>query len=70
MIYHDNHALKDMLYDIGFGSHVIDAYIKVQKLICQIDSNYRISVATYSNAEVLFELIDKSVRFYIESPIF
>ena len=70
MIYNDNHTLKDMLYDIGFGSHVIDAYTKVQKPVCHIDSKYKISVAAYSDAEVLLELIKESVHFYIESPIF
>ena len=70
MIYNDNHALKDMLFDIGFGSHVIDAYTKIQKPVCQIESKYRISIATCSDAEALFELVKESVRFYIESPIF
>lgn len=70
MIYNDNHALKDMLYDIGFGSHVIDAYAKVPKPVCQIDSRYKISAATYNDAEALFELIKESVHFYAESPIF
>lgn len=70
MIYNDNHTLKDMLYDIGFGSHVIDAYKKIEKPVSQIDSKYRISVAAYSDAEVLLELIKESVHFYIESPIF
>lgn len=70
MIYNDDHTLKDMLYDIGFGSHVIDAYTKVQTLVWQIDCKYNISVATYSDAEALLELINESVHFYIESPIF
>ena len=70
MIYNDNHALKDMLYDIGFGSHVIDAYTKVQEPACRIDSKYKISVAAYSDAEALLALMKESVHFYIESPIF
>lgn len=70
MIYNDDHTLKDMLYDIGFGSHVIDAYTKVQKPVCQIDCKYKISVAARSDAEVLLALIRESEDFYIESPIF
>ena len=70
MIYNDDHTLKDILYDIGFGSHVIDAYTKVQKPVCQTDSKYKISAATCSNAEALLELVKESVRFYIGSPIF
>ena len=70
MIYNDDHTLKDMLYDIGFGSHVIDAYTKIQKQVCQIDGKYKISVATYSDAETLLELVKESVNFYIGSPIF
>lgn len=70
MIYNDNHALKDMLYDIGFGSHVIDAYTKVQEPACRINSKYKVSVAAYSDAEALLALMKESVYFYIESPIF
>lgn len=70
MIYNDNYALKDMLYDIGFGSHVIDAYTKVQKPVFQTNSKYKISMATYSDAEVLLELIKESVHYYLKSPIF
>ena len=70
MIYNDNHALKAMLYDIGFGSHVIDAYTKVQEPVCRIDSKYKITVAAYSDAEALLALMKESVHFYIESPIF
>ncbi len=70
MIYNDDHTLKDMLYDTGFGSHVIDAYTKVQAPVCQMDCKYNVSVATYSDAEALIALIKESVQFYIESPIF
>ena len=70
MIYNDDHLLKDMLYDIGFGSHVIDAYTKIQEPVCRTDSKYKISVAAYNDAEVLLELMKESVHFYIESPIF
>ncbi|MBD5130080.1 MAG: GNAT family N-acetyltransferase [Ruminococcaceae bacterium] len=69
MIYNDDHALKDMLYDIGFGSHVIDAYTNTQRSVSEISSKYKISAA-YSDAEMLLELIKESVGFYIGSPIF
>lgn len=70
MIYNDDHSLKNTLYDIGFGSHVIDAYTKVQKPVCQTDCKYKISVATHSDAKALHALIKESAYFYIESPIF
>ena len=70
MIYNDHELLKDMLYDIGFGSHVIDAYTKVQKPVCQMDSKYRISAAACDDAKALFELIEESERYYRQSPIF
>ena len=70
MIFNDNRTLKDMLYDIGFGSHVIDAYTKVQRSVCQAISKYKISMATYSDAEILLELIEDSVSYYLNSPIF
>lgn len=70
MIYNDDHTLKDMLYDIGFGSHVIDAYKKIQKPVYKTDCKYKISVATYRDTEALLALIKESAHFYIESPIF
>ncbi len=59
-----------MLYDIGFGSHVINAYTKVQKPVSQTNCKYKISRATYSDAEVLLKLIKESVQYYLNSPIF
>lgn len=70
MIYNDDHALKDMLYDIGFGSHVIDAYTKVQKPAYRMDCKYKITVAADRDAKALLALIKESVRFYMKSPIF
>lgn len=70
MIFNDNCTLKDMLYDIGFGSQVMDAYTKVQKPVSQTNSKYKISRAAYSDAEVLLELIKESVQYYLNSPIF
>lgn len=70
MIFNDNYILKDMIYNIGFGAHVIDAYTKVQGAVCQINSKYKISMATDSDAAVLFELIKESVHYYLNSPVF
>lgn len=70
MIFNDDYPLKDMLYDIGFGSHVIDAYLKVQKPVCQTNSKYKISRATSSDAEILLELAKESIYYYLNSPIF
>lgn len=70
MIFNDNYILKNMLYDIGFGSHVIDAYAKVQKPVYRTNNKYIISKATYSDADVLFNLIKESVNYYSNSPIF
>ena len=70
MIFNDNDTLKDLLYDIGFGSHVVDAYAKVQKPVSQTNSKYKISKAAYGDAELLLELITESVHYYLNSPIF
>lgn len=70
MIFNDDDTLKDMLYKIGFGSHVIDAYTRVQKSVYQTDSKYKISRATYSDAEVLLELTKESVQYYLNPPLF
>lgn len=69
MIYNDDQSLKDMLYDIGFGSHVIDAYTQISKLD-KSDCKYKISAATCCDAEALLALIRESEHFYMDSPIF
>ena len=70
MIFNDDDTLKDMLYDIGFGSHVIDAYSKIKKSVYQTNSKYKITRATYSDAKVLLELTKESVYYYLNSPVF
>lgn len=69
MIYNDDQSLKDMLYDIGFGSHVIDAYTQISKPD-KSDCKYKISAAACCDAEALLALIRESEHFYMDSPIF
>lgn len=70
MIYNDNHNLKENLYDIGFGSHVIDAYKKIKEPVVMTNSKYKISRATNSDAKALIDLIKESGQYYLQSPIF
>jgi len=70
MIYNDNYDLRNILYDIGFGSHVIDAYVKVKEPVALTKSKYKISKATNNDIEVLMELINESGQYYLQSPIF
>jgi hypothetical protein len=51
MIYNDDFSLKDMLYDIGFGSYVIDPCQKVSKNTSQTDYPDRITRAVSSDAD-------------------
>ena len=54
----------------GYIAWMYFDFHKVHKPACQLDSIFKISVATYSDAEALLKLVKESVNFYIESPIF
>lgn len=70
MTFYDNNCLKDMLYDIGFGSYVIDACQKVTKNVLKTDCPYKIRRAVSEDADVLLKLENESYQYFGDSPIF
>lgn len=70
MIFNDDCVTKDMLYDIGFGSYVIDACINASKIRIEIDDAYIITRAKTEDVDVLYDLVKQSVQYYIDTPIF
>jgi GNAT superfamily N-acetyltransferase len=70
MTFYDDIDLKDMLYDIGFGSYVMDVCQKVSKNMLQIDRPYRITKAVPSDVDLLFGLVEESRYYFLEAPIF
>jgi len=70
MIFYDDNDLKDMLYDIGFGSYVIDACQKVSKNMLQTNCPYRITRAVSNDADALLMLENELDQYLLNSPIF
>jgi GNAT superfamily N-acetyltransferase len=70
MTFYDDIALKEILYDIGFGSHVIDACQKVSKNIPQTNCPYRVTRAVPDDANALLLLENELNQYFIDSPIF
>ncbi|HEY42106.1 MAG TPA: GNAT family N-acetyltransferase [Dehalococcoidia bacterium] len=70
MTFYDDIGLKDMLYDIGFGSYVVDACQKVSQNILQTNCPYRITKAVHDDADALLELENEFNQYLLDSPIF
>lgn len=70
MIFNDDYSTKDMLYDVGFGSYVIDACTKTRKAAGEIDCSYPITIAVHKDVDVLLDLAGQSLEYYIDTPIF
>lgn len=69
MIFFNDIKLKNLLFDLGFGSHLIDAYseldIKQDRM-----TEYEIAAANADNADELYELVKESEAYYRSAPIF
>jgi GNAT superfamily N-acetyltransferase len=70
MTFYDDIELKNMLYDIGFGSYVVDACRKVSQNILQTNCQYRITKAVHDDADALLELENELNQYLLDSPIF
>jgi len=70
MIFRDDALLKNMLYDIGFGAHVMDTCQKTSDVSLKVNSPYRISTATLEDVNILYSLMEESRIYYVSPPIF
>lgn len=70
MTFYDDVDLKDMLYDEGFGSYVIDACQKIQPNLYQVNCPYRITKAVSDDVDVLLKLANETNKYYSDAPIF
>jgi len=65
--------LRNVLYDLGFGSYVIDAFAcSDAKIDCAFagSSSFMINKASESEAEALYDLVEESRLHYSAAPIF
>ena len=65
----DDVEIKDAFFDLGFGSYVVDAFSALSE-IPSCKNSFNISKAAISDAESLYEMEEKSSRYYSLSPIF
>jgi len=70
MTYFDDKNVKDGLYELGFGSYVVDACQSTSKSIGSVRCDYRIELATIQDVDDLFKIANSSNQYYIDPPIF
>ncbi len=70
MTYYDDAGLKNMLYDLGFGSYVIDACQKTHLRPLISTSNWKVTKATDADIDAVLTLGNRSERNLFEAPIF
>jgi GNAT superfamily N-acetyltransferase len=70
MTFYDYTELKDMLYDIGFGSYVIDACQKVPQNVLKTNCPYKITKAVFDDVDALLELENELNNYLLNPPIF
>ena len=70
MTYFDDVNLKNSLYELGFGSYVIDACQSTSMISQSKKIGYRITYATKNDADALLEFAKTSKEYYAGSPIF
>ncbi len=69
MTYFEDEALKNRLYDMGFGSHVIDA-CQTTDLAIKSSCDYAVRFADMDDADALRAFVNGSAEFYASAPIF
>ncbi len=70
MTYFDDENLKNSLYDLGFGSYVIDACQSTSEIRNFIKSEYKITYASKNDVDALYKFTKTINEYYANSPIF
>jgi len=68
-INYNDTRLKNTLYDLGFGSYLIDAFARTDAKL-DAASTYEIKKASANDAEILYSLVEESREYYASSPLF
>lgn len=70
MFFHQDERLKSFLYDLGFGSHVVDAYSRPNKVNVMCECSYSIRLATLDDLMAMKLIVDESALYYEKEPLF
>jgi GNAT superfamily N-acetyltransferase len=68
-IFFNDEKLKTILFDLGYGSYLIDAFSSCDKEY-NVESICDIQKATTKNIDALFELVNESNQYYASAPLF
>lgn len=68
-INYNDTKLRGILYDLGFGSYLIDAFTSANFKISS-NSVYRIRAAEIQDVEILYSLVEESREYYGSAPLF
>ena len=68
-INYNDTVLRSILYDLGFGSYLIDAFTLTDFRI-NTTNNYKIRKAELRDVDALYDLVEESREYYSSAPIF
>lgn len=68
-IFYNDTKLRSILYDLGFGSYLVDAYAHTNDAFIS-NMAYKVTEAKLQDTELLYNLIDESKEYYRSAPIF
>ena len=70
MTFYDDICLQEMLYNIGFGSHGIDACRQTEPQTFALASNFKITEATENDADEVLAMANESELNLLNPPVF
>jgi len=70
MFFSQDSRLKEFLYDMGFGSYVVDSYLRVNAFDLMQECPYQIRLATLDDLPAMQPLVYESVQYYEMEPLF
>lgn len=70
MTFFNDRLLKELLYDFGFGSYVIDACKRVESSYPKVKCKFRVTMASVDDVEKLLHFANETEDYYRDSPIF
>lgn len=68
-IFYNDDKLKTILFDLGYGSYLIDAFSECN-IKCSEKITHDIRKATAKDRDILYELVKESNKYYSSAPIF
>ncbi|HAK43439.1 MAG TPA: hypothetical protein DCM59_13020 [Clostridium sp.] len=68
-IFYNDNKLKSILFDLGYGSYLIDAFSDCN-IKCSEKNTHDIRKVTTKDTNVLYELVEESNQYYSSAPLF